>query len=75
MIGDELFAWQVQEPDGRWSMVAAGIDSDAQMPLIHRSLEIMERLRPFAELHAKMTDQPLRLAKFELATVLEGLGE
>ena len=72
MIGDELFAWQVQEPDGRWSMVAAGIDSDTQMPLIHRSLDIMERFRPIAELHARTTNQPLRLAKFSLATVLEG---
>jgi hypothetical protein len=78
--GNELYAWQVQEPDGRWSMVGAmipptndlGLPSGAHLPLIHRSLKVVDLMRPFAEAHAAQTGQPLRLARFSLAEVLEG---
>jgi hypothetical protein len=71
--GDSLYAWQVQEPDGRWSMVAAGFSVDVQMPLIHRSLEFIQSdtIRALAEAHADVTSQPLRLAHFTLSDVVE----
>lgn len=71
--GSSLYAWQVEEPDGRWSMVAASIGPmGSQAPLIHRSLDIIEKFRPLAEAHAEATEQPLRLAHFRLDKVIEG---
>ena len=46
--GNELWAWQAQETDGRWSMIGLSIDDDAYVPIIHRSLELIESVRPLA---------------------------
>lgn len=70
--GSDLYAWQVQEPDGRWSMVGAfipGVGDHA--PLIHRDLLIVRRLEGYARAHSTATGQTLRLAKFTLAEVLD----
>jgi len=72
--GNELYAWQVLEPGGDWSIVAAGLSADHQWPLIHRSHEIIQELKPFAVTHATATKQQLRLARFTLSDVLEGPG-
>lgn len=71
MSGDILYAWQVQEPTGDWSTVAVGM-SGLMMPLIHRDLDFaMRKLKSLAQAHAKATGQPLRLAQFNLAAVME----
>jgi hypothetical protein len=72
MDGDTLYAWQVQEPDGQWSMVGALIPGVGEhAPLIHRDLLLIRRLEGLARMHADATGQPLRLARFTLAEVLE----
>jgi len=67
--GDDLYAWQVQEPDGRWSMVAA-IVGESAIPLIHRSQEIMSACKPLATKHAEALGQRLRFAHFTLEEVI-----
>jgi hypothetical protein len=70
--GDTLYGWQVQEPDGRWSLVGALItETMTHAPLIHRDLGIARRLGGHARAHAEATGQKLRLGKFVLAEVLE----
>lgn len=70
--GDALYAWQVQEPDGQWSMVGALIPGIGEhTPLIHRDLLLIRRLEGLARKHAEQTGQPLRLARFALTEVLE----
>jgi hypothetical protein len=70
--GDSLYAWQVQESDGRWSMVGALVpQTGTHQPLIHRRLDIVERFGPLARAHAEGTGQPLRLARFDLTEVLQ----
>ena len=70
--GNTIYAWQVQEPDGRWSMVGALIlETMTHTPLVHRDLLLIRRMEVHARAHAKTTSQPLRLAKFTLAEVLE----
>lgn len=70
-VGDNLYAWQVQEPDGQWSMVMSMVPGVGQAVLIHRRLDIMGQMRPLAEGHSQATGQPLRLVRFTLAEVLE----
>jgi hypothetical protein len=73
--GDSIYAWQVQEPDGKWSIVAASVPSlgNETWPLIHRDMAFVKhRLKPLAEQHAQLTGQPLRLARFNLVEVLDG---
>ena len=67
--GDTLYAWQVQEPDGKWSLVGALIPSlGTHSPLIHRSLDIVrDNFGPLAREHADRTGQRLRLARFDRA--------
>jgi hypothetical protein len=70
--GDALYAWQVQEPDGRWSMVGALVaEFGSHTPLVHRSLDIILQLANYAKSHAATTGQPLRLARFTLDKTLE----
>jgi hypothetical protein len=76
--GDELFAWQVQEPDGRWSLVGAMVGPDlatgltVHTPLIHRNKDLVAQdMKRMAESHARGTGQPLRLVRFSIAEVLQ----
>jgi hypothetical protein len=71
--GDTLWAWQVQEPDGKWSMVGAllpeplaGMGTSTHTPLIHRKHEVVIMMADLAKGHARVTGQPLRLAEFAL---------
>ena len=52
--GDELWAWQAQESDGRWSLIGLSVDGGkAYAPIIHRSLEFIESVRPLAINHVR----------------------
>jgi hypothetical protein len=70
--GDTLWAWQVQEPDGKWSMVGAMMPSpvpglpDTHTPLVHRKREVAMMMAQLAAAHSTQTGQPLRLAEFVL---------
>jgi hypothetical protein len=70
--GSRLYAWQVQEPDGRWSLVGAIVPGLGHMPLISRSSDIARKTAGIARDHARQTNQELRLARFDLAEVMEG---
>jgi hypothetical protein len=61
--GTQLYAWQVQESDGRWSMIGVMLDGN-HTPLIHRDPQLIEAMRPLAEQHAAQSGQPLRLMQF-----------
>ena len=65
VIGDTLWAWQVQEPDGQWSMVGALLDG-RHTPLIHRKYDVVLMMASMAKTHSERTGQPLRLAEFVL---------
>lgn len=69
--GDNLFAWQVQEPDGQWSLIMSMVPGVGNAVLIHRKLDVVGQMRPLAEAHARGTGQPLRLARFALAERLD----
>ena len=67
--GNELWAWQAQEADGRWSMIGFSID-DAYVPIIHRSLELIESVRPLALRHVQTGNgEALRLVKLTAEVV------
>lgn len=71
MMGDELYAWQVQEPDGRWSMIGTQLaGSEMYLPMIHRDLQVIQNMTTLAKNHARQTGQRLRLAHFALSEVL-----
>lgn len=73
--GDHLYAWQVQEPDGRWGMVGTYVvETSCHMPLVHRDYDVIKRLGGYAMSHAIGTQQKLRLARFALAEVIEEVG-
>lgn len=70
--GNTLWAWQVQEPSGSWSMVGAFIPAmHTHSPLIHRNERMVRSWKNLAERHAKRTGQPLRLVRLEVVETLE----
>ena len=56
------------------TMIPGPAGTSMHTPLIHRNLDVVEQMRPLAEVHAAATDQPLRLARFTVTEVLEGRG-
>lgn len=72
MIGNDLWAWQVEEQPDVWSAVGAIIPGTGlHSPLIHRNREVAEKvMKPVAEAHAAKTGLPLRLAHFILEEVV-----
>lgn len=65
--GDVLWAWQEQEPDGSWGIIAALIPGlGGASPLVLRSHDQIVRLSALAQAHARTTGRPVRLAKFGL---------
>jgi hypothetical protein len=70
-MGDELWAWQVEEQPDVWSLVGAYLPAlGSHSPLIHRNRDIAQKMEPLARSHAEQTGQPLRLAHFTLAEVV-----
>lgn len=73
MIGDEYYAWQVRDEYDEWTTVGALVEG-THVPLMVRHLDLVEKVRYLAERHSLSTGQPLRLAHFTLAEVVEGVG-
>jgi hypothetical protein len=73
--GDELYAWQEQEEDGRWGIIAvvvANAEAAQPIPLVTRSFSIAAAMRPMAEAHEQSSGHVVRLGCFELTrTVVE----
>lgn len=78
--GSELYAWQVQEADGRWGVISMGYQLDlpgGRTPtfhldvLVHRDLEIARKqMGPIAAKHRQAEGKPIRLVRFQLTDVL-----
>lgn len=85
--GDILWGWQSQEPDGRWSLIAMFLATEAQartmtperlraraselMVLVHRDPRVARGFRTHAMAHRDRFGQPVRFARFDLAFVAE----
>lgn len=81
--GSELYAWQVQEADGRWGVISMGYQLDLGPErggltpklhldvLIHRDLDVARRIMgPIAAKHRQAEGKPIRLARFQITDVL-----
>lgn len=74
MTEDSMYAWQVQEPDGRWGNISAYIPAlKAHGVLISSSSRVVEKMRPIAEAHRRGTGKPVRLVKFTFNEEIERL--
>lgn len=85
--GDSLWGWQSQLPDGRWSLIAMFITTEAEarrlspeqlrarapelMVLVHRDVREARSWRTQAMAHRDRYGQPVRFARFDLAFVAE----
>jgi hypothetical protein len=68
VIGDEYWAWQVQDPNGEWGAIGLVFD-DELAPMIVRHRHLAEKVRPIAEEHGRESGKPIRLAHFTLKEV------
>lgn len=71
--GDTLYAWQEQEPDGKWGIIAAIVPvlSSQPVPLVFRGLPVAHKVRALAQAHGQASGHPVRLARFDLGIVME----
>jgi hypothetical protein len=60
---DSLWAWVTELPDGSVSQVGAMLEG-SHTPLISRSREVVELMRPLAGLHAVATGQRVWLREY-----------
>jgi hypothetical protein len=83
--GDVLWAWQSQQPDGSWSIIAvfAATVREAQesspqelrahnpelQVLVHRDRKAALQMASWARAHQRRFGQPIRFARFALAGV------
>lgn len=75
IVGNILYAWQEQADEG-WGNIAATIvlgEIGPTMSLLVTRQEFIARTMygPIARAHAERTGNPVRLARFTLAEVLE----
>lgn len=63
---EALYAWQEFGHDGRWGIIAMVVPevSPAPVPLVFRSPEVMEKVRPLAESHARASQLEVRMHRF-----------
>lgn len=66
----ELWAWLVLERDGSEGIVAAVLPGVGTVPLVVATGRVAELMRPYAEVHARVSGRPVRLVRFsEVETV------
>lgn len=68
-----LWAWMVQEADGRWGIIGAIIPGVGQAQLVFGSRKTAEVMRPVAAGHHQQSGRPVRLVRFDGAAVVEDL--
>lgn len=76
MIGDVMYAWQEQTPDGRWGTIAGAVPSLGlkMAPLVSRDLKPMLQLfESIARARRVSSGHPVRLARFDYASTLTDL--
>lgn len=66
VMEDLMYAWQVQEADGRWGNISAMIGGLGHAVAIARSPEVAAKLEPIARAHRAGTGKPVRLAVYAL---------
>jgi hypothetical protein len=72
--GGHLWAWQELGEDGRWGVVMVLHPALGNVVLVHRDESIARgQMKPFAEIHARTTGRRVRLARYELAHVEDGV--
>jgi hypothetical protein len=77
-VGDELWGWQSQMPDGSWSLINLGMVSLSPpevLVLIHREKDVAESMRIGAETHRAQFGQPIRFAHFTMTECKEVLAD
>lgn len=75
-VGETMYAWITDVPDGTTTVVGAMFMHGGQlmhMPLVGMKRSLIEDLRAIAESHRITTGQPVRLVRFGLQEVLEAL--
>lgn len=68
-----LWAWMVQEADGRWGIIAALIPGLGPSQLVFGSEKTAQVARPVAVSHHMNSGRPVRLVRFEGLAVVEEL--
>lgn len=73
MNGNKLYAWQEQEPNGDWEIIAAAVPMLGNFAaLVTRERRVATELfGPIAKAHAKASGRAIRLGHFDLT----GTGE
>jgi hypothetical protein len=73
-LGEHLFAWVTEEPDGNISLVGAYLPRlGGNLPLIGRSLDAIMTFQDVARLHAKSTGQRVWLREYVMIDNTEDL--
>jgi hypothetical protein len=71
-VGDELWAWVTDVPDGTRSLVGVWIGpEEGHMPLIFATQEKAIQATPFALAHGKSLGQEVRLVHFKAVEQFE----
>lgn len=74
-----IFAWQTLD-GGEWGMIGAMLPDPTRpgqrafTPLVTRSPDVANNMRPFAEQHRETSGNPIRLARYRLDEVLSYVG-
>lgn len=66
-MGDTLWAWVTETPDGSISLVGAELPGMSHMPLIGRSEKAVRMWEPFARAHGEASGQLVWLRRYTLA--------
>jgi hypothetical protein len=70
-IGDELWGWITDTPDGRRSLIGVLMPGVGHTPLVFASQEAATRVTPLALSHGKEVGQPVRLVHFRAVEQFE----
>lgn len=71
MSEDVFYAWVAREPDGKLYRVGASLPGLGEVPLMGRSMDVMEKTRRLAQLHAQATGRRVWLRRYDTWTDLE----
>jgi len=73
-LGERLFAWVTEEPNGNVSVVGAYVPQlGGHLPMIGRSLDHIMALQEFARAHKQNTGQRVWLREYKMVDNTEDL--